>query len=162
LTDSAPDAELLECIILIGLPGAGKTTFYRRYFASTHTHVSKDLWPHGAGRELRQRRAIDQALASGQSVVVDNTSPTVADRAAIITSARDHDARVIGYFFDVATRVAIARNAERSGRAKVPNVAIFTVAKRLERPTLAEGFDQLFRVEIGEDRAFRVCETRRA
>jgi predicted kinase len=154
-----PDpGDLLECIILIGLPGSGKTTFYRRYFAATHAHVSKDLWPHASGREARQRRAIDEALASGKSVAVDNTNPSVADRAPLIKAARAHGARVIGYFIDVTTRVAIARNAERSGRAKVPNVAIFTAAKRLERPTLAEGFDQLFSVQIGEDRGFRVSE----
>jgi predicted kinase len=150
---------LLECIILIGLPGAGKTTFYRRYFATTHIHVSKDLWPHGSGRDARQRRAIDEALAAGQSVVVDNTNATIADRAAIIAAAQARGPRIVGYFIDVATRVAVARNAERSGRAKVPNVAIFTVAKRLERPTLAEGFDQLFRVEIADDRTFHVSET---
>ena len=149
---------MLECIILVGLPGAGKTTFYRRRFATTHTHVSKDLWPHATGRDARQRRAIDEALASGRSVVVDNTNPTVADRAAIAAVARARGARVVGYFFDVPTRVAIARNAGRSGRAQVPKVAIFTVAKRLERPELAEGFDQLFRVEIGDDREFRVTE----
>jgi predicted kinase len=150
---------LLECIILIGLPGAGKTTFYRRCFAATHVHVSKDLWPHASGRDARQRRAIDEALAAGQSVAVDNTNATIADRAAIIGAARARGARVIGYFVDVATRVAVARNAERSGRAKVPNVAIFTVAKRLEHPTLTEGFDQLFCVEIAEDLTFHVSET---
>jgi predicted kinase len=149
---------LLECIILIGLPGAGKTTFYRRYFAATHAHVSKDLWPHASGRESRQRRAIEEALTSGRSIAVDNTNPGVADRAAIISAARAHGALVVGYFIDVTTRTAIARNAERSDRAKVPNVAIFTVAKRLERPTLAEGFDQLFTVQIAEDRSFRVHE----
>jgi predicted kinase len=150
---------LLECIILIGLPGAGKTTFYRRYFAATHIHISKDLWPHASGRDARQRRAIDEALAAGQPVVVDNTNATVAERAPIIGAARTRGAQVIGYFIDVATRVAIARNAERSGRAKVPNVAIFTVAKRLQRPTLEEGLDQLFCVEIAEDRTFHVTET---
>ena len=150
---------MLECIILIGLPGAGKTTFYRCYFAATHTHISKDLWPHASGREVRQRRAIDEALAAGQSVVVDNTNPTIAGRAPLIAAAHVHGARAVGYLLDVATRVAIARNAERSGRAKVPNVAIFTVAKRLERPTVAEGFDQLFRVQIAEDRTVHVSET---
>jgi predicted kinase len=149
---------MLECIILVGLPGAGKTTFYRRRFATTHIHVSKDLWPHATGRDARQRRAIDEALASGRSVVVDNTNPTVADRAAVADVARARGARVIGYFFDVPTRAAIARNAGRSGREQVPKVAIFTVAKRLERPVLNEGFDQLFRVEIGDDREFRVTE----
>lgn len=144
-------------MILIGLPGAGKTTFYRRHFPS-HTHVSKDLWPNAAGRDARQRRAIDEALAAGRSVVVDNTHPAVADRAPIIAAARARGAQVVGYFVDVTTRAAVARNAGRTGREKVPNVAIFTVAKRMQPPTLAEGFDQLFRVEIAEDRSFRVIE----
>ena len=140
------------------MPGAGKTTFYRLRFAATHTHVSKDLWPHARARDTRQCRAIDESLASGRSVVVDNTNPTIADRAAIAAVARGRGARVVGYFFDVPTRVAIARNEGRTGREKVPKVAIFTVAKRLERPMVSEGFDQLFRVEIGEDREFRVSE----
>jgi predicted kinase len=147
-----------ECVILIGLPAAGKTTFYKTYFAATHLHVSKDLWPNATGREVRQRRLIDEALASGSSVVVDNTNPSAAERAAIIAIARARGARVVGYLFEVTTRAAIARNAGRSGRAKVPNVAIFTVAKRLERPTLAEGFDQLFCVQIAPDRTLRVTE----
>ena len=75
-----------------------------------------------------------------------------------MTIARAHGARVIGYFFDVTTRQAVARNAERTGRQKVPNVAIFTVAKRLEAPTLGEGFDQLFRVTLTEQRTFAVSE----
>ena len=149
---------MLECIILIGLPGAGKTSFYRRHFAATHTHISKDLWPNASGRDARQRRLIDEALAAGRSVAVDNTHPTVAERAPIIAAARARGAQVVGYFVDVTTRVAVARNAERAGRARVPTVAIFTVAKRLERPTLAEGFDQLFRVDVTEDRGFRVTE----
>jgi len=149
----------LEVVILVGLPGAGKTTFYRQYFAATHTHISKDLWPHASGREARQRRLIDETLAAGQSVTVDNTNPTIADRAALIAAAHARGARAVGYFIDVSPRVAIARNEERSGRAKVPKVAIFTAAKRLEPPTIAEGFDQLFIVRIREDRSFHVIES---
>lgn len=144
-----------ECVILAGLPGAGKTTFYRQYFAATHRHISKDLWPNATGREARQRRALEDALASGDSVVVDNTNPTIADRAALIAIAHASGARIVGYFFDVSTRQAVARNAARTGRNQVPAVAIFTCAKRLERPTLREGFDQLFRVFLTED-GFRV------
>ena len=145
-----------ECVILVGLPGAGKTSFYEQNFAASHRHISKDLWPNAAGREARQRRELADALASGASVVVDNTNPSIADRAAIIAIAHASGARVIGYFFDVTTRQAIARNAERRDRKKVPNVAIFTVAKRLVPPTPAEGFDELFRVTLTPDRTFSV------
>jgi predicted kinase len=147
-----------ECVILVGLPGAGKTTFFRRFFAATHYHLSKDLWPATRARERRQQDLLDAALASGQSVVVDNTSPTRKDRQPLISIARARGARVVGYFLDVSTREAVARNEERTGRSKVPKVAIFTAAKRLERPDLAEGFDQLFDVRPGRDGRFEVRE----
>ncbi len=147
-----------ECIILVGLPGSGKTSLYRDRFAETHLHVSKDLWPNAPQRERRQQARIAEALSAGRSVVVDNTNPSAADRAPLIQLARSHGARVIGYFFDVSTRAAVARNASRTGRGKVPNVAIFTAAKRLDRPTIAEGFDQLFEVRIEPDRSLRITE----
>jgi predicted kinase len=146
----------LECVIFVGLPGAGKTTLYRERFAATHRHISKDLWPNAPRREPRQQKTIDEALAGGFSVVLDNTNPTIAERAPLISLARRRAARAIGYFFDVTTRAAVARNASRIGRGKVPNVAIFTAAKRLQRPTIAEGFDQLYRVEITDDRPLRI------
>ena len=146
----------LECVILIGLPAAGKSTLYRDRFAATHVHLSKDLWPNATKREARQQKLLEESLAAGSSVVIDNTNPSVVERAPLIAIARARGARVIGYFFDVTTRAAVARNANRTGKSKVPNVAIFTVGKRLERPTPSEGFDQLFRVEINEDRSLRV------
>src|SRR5207249_2717593 len=105
--------DAMECVILVGLPGAGKTTFHHQNFAASHRHVSKDLWPNASGRDARQRRALVDAFTAGASVVVDNTSQTVAERAAIIALARAHGAEVVGYFFDVTTRQAIARNAQR-------------------------------------------------
>jgi predicted kinase len=152
---------ILECIILIGLPGSGKTTLYRERFASTHVHISRDFSPNATGRGARQQKLIEETLAAGSSLVVDNTNPRAKERADIIKIAHECGARVIGYFFDVSTRVSVARNAERTGRNKVPNVAIFTTAKRLERPSFSEGFDQLFRVEIAEDRSLRVAEATR-
>jgi predicted kinase len=145
-------------VILAGLPAAGKTTFYRRRFAATHRHISKDVWPNAAGRDARQRRAIDQALAAGVSVVVDNTHPAAAGRRAIVALARARGARVVGYFLDVTTREAVARNATRTGAARVPNVAIFTVAKRFEPPTRDEGYDQLFHLTLTPERDFAIAE----
>src|SRR2546425_541678 len=129
-----------ELVILVGLPGAGKTTFFRERFAATHAHVSKDDNRRPA---RRQDELIRAALAAGRSVVVDNTNAAVAERAGPIAIARRHGARVVGYFFDCTTRECVARNAGREGRARIPNVGIFATAKRLVRPARAEGFDEL-------------------
>jgi len=151
---------LADCVILIGVPGAGKTTFYEQSFSATHRHISKDRWPNVRDREARQRQELTEALTDGASAVIDNTNASVADRAAIIAIARAHGARVAGYFFAVTTREAVARNARRSGRQRVPNVAIFTIAKRLEPPTLEEGFDELFRVSVTPEGTFVVEDGR--
>ena len=133
-------------MILVGLPGAGKSTFVRTHYPS-HVHVSKDNLPPGArNKQARQDAMLRGALGAGQSVVVDNTNVTVADRAAIIAIARECHARIVGVFIDARVRDAIARNETRQGRGKVPKVAIFTAAKRLVPPVKEEGFDEL-RVE---------------
>jgi predicted kinase len=141
----------MELVILIGLPAAGKTRFFQQRFAATHVHVSKDAMPNARQPERRQRALIEEALKAGRSLVVDNTNPTVQDRQPLIALGRTAGARVIGYFFDVSTRASVARNASRSGKAKVPPVAIFTTAKRLQPPTYAEGFDQLFIVRLSQE-----------
>jgi predicted kinase len=147
----------MECVILIGLPGSGKTTFFRERFAGTHQHVSKDAMRHNRQPQRRQEQLIDAALASGRSVVVDNTNPRVADRAAIIAIAKRRGAEVAGYFFTTEAADALRRNRLRQGRERVPAVAIFATRKRLEAPTYEEGFDRLFTVAVNEDaRSFEI------
>jgi predicted kinase len=139
-----------ECVILIGLPGSGKSSFYRQRFAGTHDHVSKDAMRNTRQPQGRQDRLLAESLAAGRPVVVDNTNPDAATRAALIASARRHRARVIGYVFPTEARDALRRNRGRSGRDRVPDVAIFTTRKRLEVPSYAEGFDHLFVVTLIE------------
>jgi hypothetical protein len=50
----------------------------------------------------------------------------------------------------MSTRTAVGRNSGREGKAKVPNVAIFGTQKKLQRPTRAERFDEMYRVTTGE------------
>lgn len=145
-----------ECAILVGLPASGKTTFYGRRLSATHRHVSKDHWPTAAGKGARQAQQIRATLAAGDSVAVDNTNPTLQERAEIIAIAREHGARVVGYYFSASTREAVGRNRGREGPGRVPDVAIFTKAKQMVVPTAAEGFDALYRVRIAEDGSFEV------
>jgi predicted kinase len=140
----------VECIILVGLPASGKSSFFRERFAGTHDHVSKDLLRNNRQPQRRQAQLIADSLSLGRSVVVDNTNPSVGERAAIVRIARAHGAEVVGYFFPTEAADALRRNRAREGRERVPAVAIFTTRKRLEPPSLAEGFDRLFRVTMNE------------
>jgi predicted kinase len=102
--------------------------------------------PSAHRRGERQLALVEEALAAGRDVVLDNVNPGVADRAPLIAAARARGARVVGYVFDVEAKECLRRNRARTGKARVPDVAIFVNRKRLQLPTLAEGFDVLYRV----------------
>src|SRR4051812_35133474 len=96
-----------ECVVMIGLPGSGKSTFARREFPS-YEHISKDGFPPSArDKQARQDAALRSALCAGRSVVVDNTNVTPADRAGIIGIARECGARVAGIYVAASTREAV-------------------------------------------------------
>ena len=137
---------MAELVIFVGLPGSGKSTYYFAHFAGTHLHVSKDLMPNARRRDDRQSTVVEKALSEGQSVVIDNTNPSRDVRTPLIALGKRHGARIIGCYFECSVRVAIVRNAKREGKGRVPNVAIFTTQKKLQPPTLDEGFDEVRRI----------------
>jgi predicted kinase len=144
------DRSAIELVVFSGLPAAGKSSFYRERFATTHVLVSKDLWPNGRNREDRQRRVVDEHLRAGRSVVVDNTSPTPVERAPLVAIARDAGVPVVSYAFVVSVEEALRRNALREGRARVPDVAIFRIAKRFVIPGVEEAFTRRYEVRLAE------------
>lgn len=146
----------MELVVLIGLQAAGKSTFFRERFASTHAHVSRDEFRGARNPSKRQERVLAEAFAQGRSAVLDNTSPSVQSRSAPIRQAREAGAKVVGYWFDVPLAACLERNREREGDARIPDVALYVTAKRLEKPRLEEGFDELWRVAPGAGRTFEV------
>jgi predicted kinase len=138
----------VELIVLSGLQASGKTSFYRARLAATHVHVSKDAWPNARNRERRQQRLIAEALAAGQSVVVDNTNPSPVERRPLLELGRLAGARLVSFHFVSTVEASLARNGDRSGRARVADVGIFTVAGRLIAPGVDEGFDECYEVRL--------------
>jgi predicted kinase len=138
----------VELVVFAGLQASGKTSYYRLRFAATHVHISKDAWPNARNRERRQQRLVADHLGRGQSVVVDNTNPSAVERRPLIELGRSAGARVVAYCFVSTVDEALARNATRTGRARVADVGIFTVAGRLVAPAADEGFDDRFEVRI--------------
>jgi hypothetical protein len=57
---------------------------------------------------------------------------------------------ISGYYFESKVEDCLRRNAGRPEEERVPDVAILSAAKKLELPSLDEGFDQLFYVRLTE------------
>jgi predicted kinase len=154
---SAPLLSLMpEVIVLIGLQGAGKSTFRAQRFDTTHVVVSKDRFRNNRRPERRQQRLMGEALAAGRSVIVDNTNPSLAERSTILALARTLNARIVGYFFSSPLQECLVRNAARPVKAQVPEVGILATARRLVPPSPSEGFDQLWLVRTREDFTFEI------
>jgi predicted kinase len=152
----------LELAVLIGLPASGKSTYYRLHLAETHRQVSKDLLRNNRRPARRQRQLIDEALSAGESVAVDNTNVTAESRRELIEQGREHGARVVGYYFASTVSKSLARNNLRQGRARVPDIAIHSAFRQLERPSLDEGFSDLWLVKPLFDEMFYVAEWNQA
>ncbi len=134
-----------DLVILVGLPGIGKSTFARTERFAGFDYVSKD--------QIRKSRKIEaqialvkDALMNGRSVIVDNTNAGIEERAPLISLGIEYGARIIGYYFEPDVNVARERNRSRAKR--VPDVAIHATRKRLVMPSIEEGFDEIHSLPI--------------
>src|SRR5438132_5205355 len=115
----------MELVLFVGLQGSGKSGYFMSRYAGTHVHVSKDLFPrHARKKSDRQLRQIEQALATGRSVVVDNTNPRRTDRAGLVAAGRRAGARLIAVHFLASVGDPVRRSAGRAGAPLVPAVDI--------------------------------------
>lgn len=142
----------MEAILLIGLQASGKSTFYRQRFFNTHVRINLDMLK----TRHREKRFLEVCLETLQPFVVDNTNPAKEDRRRYIEPAKAAGFRVVGYYLRSKVEECKGRNAERPQRQQVPLGGLLGTYKRLELPSLSEGFDDLYYVKIGEDGQFVV------
>ncbi|MDB6033748.1 MAG: hypothetical protein JWM16_4086 [Verrucomicrobiales bacterium] len=134
----------MEAVIFIGLQGSGKSTFYQQRFASTHVRINLDMLK----TRHRENLVLRECLHEQRDFVVDNTNPTIDERRPYISRGKEGGYKVVGYYFDVPVEDCIERNKAREGKARIPVPALYGTRKKLQLPTRAEGFDELFTVTI--------------
>jgi len=139
-----------ECILLIGIPAIGKSTFFLERFVNTHVRINLDMLKTRHREELLVKACIE----AKQSFVVDNTNITREKRQRYFNFLEHaKNFLVIGYYFDPQGIQAFDNNRLRSERRRVPDKAIWGMVNQLERPSYAEGFDKLYHVSsVGVDR----------
>jgi len=142
----------MEAVILIGLQASGKSTFWRQRFADTHVRINLDM----LRTRPREWAFVETCLRTRQRFVVDNTNPTRADRQRYTAPARAAGFRVIGYWFSASLDECLERNRRRADKPPIPEAGLRVAQRRLEPPTLDEGFDELRTVTTSPDGRFLV------
>lgn len=132
----------MQAVIFIGLQASGKSSFFNQHFRYSHLLISRDV----VKTRHREQRLLQVCLDTQLRFVIDNTNPSIADRAQFIQLAQQAKFEVVGYFFDSPLSDCLAYNRLRPAERQVPDVALRDAIRRLQQPTYAEGFDQLYRV----------------
>jgi predicted kinase len=133
--------------MFIGVPGCGKSTFYKEQFFNSHLRLSLDL----LNTRNKEQSFLNLALSLQQRVVIDNTNVLREERNKYITQAKEKRYEVIGYYFESILSDCLQRNEKRIGKDRIENVGVIAKFKQLQPPSLDEGFDRLYFVKIEGD-----------
>lgn len=143
----------MECIIFTGVQASGKSTFYLEHFYKTHMRINLDMLK----KRSREDIFLQACVEGNQRVVIDNTNPTALERQKYIELFKKHHFKIVGYFFDATLEESLSRNAKREGKENIPKRGVESTFYKLQEPTFDEGFSDLYRVTIEENK-FKIVE----
>ena len=134
----------MQLIIFTGVQASGKSSFYLLNLYHSHLRINLDMLK----TRHRENIIFEACSTSKTKMVIDNTNPTREDRARYIGRAKDAGFEVISYYFETDLNSTLERNCHREGKANIPEVGVRATLKKLEVPSLDEGFDEIFKVKI--------------
>ena len=148
-----------KLILMCGVPGGGKSTYIKNHKAETDVVVSRDEIRFSMLKEEDDYFAnenkvfaafIDNIafhLRHGQTVWADATHLTVKARFKVLNQIRGLADEIELIWIKVPIELAIGRNDQREGRARVPESAIENMYHTLQQPSYKEGFDKITVIE---------------
>lgn len=154
-TPPTPKAPRGTVILAIGLPGSGKSSWFKRH---NITPLSSDLLRSLLFDDATEQRFQDLVFSNLRSMLkarliarrpmnyVDATNLTSHDRHGWIKLARDYGYDVQAVYFDVPLEVCLERNQKRD--RVVGEDVMRRMAGKLKPPTFEEGFSKITVVRV--------------
>ena len=153
--DTAPKKYKGVTVLAIGLPGSGKSSWFKR---NNITPLSSDLLRGLLFDDPNEQRFQDLVFSNLRSLLrarmvarrpmnyVDATNLSPHERQGWIKLAHDYGYEVHAVFFDVPLEVCLERNQKR--QRVVAEDVMRRMASKLRPPTFEEGFTKITNVRV--------------